>query len=136
MKPDENGLPGVADATENPHKVKGGLAHVWRATEFSCAGLVAAFHHEYAFRLELALAAILVPVALVSPAGGTGKALMIGAVLLVLIVELVNSAIEAIVDRVSLERHALAKRAKDLGSAAVMLALVNAAVVWALVLLG
>jgi len=65
-----------------------------------------------------------------------GRALMIGSVLLVLIVELVNSAVEAVVDRVSLERHELSKRAKDVGSAAVMLALINVVVVWALALLG
>jgi diacylglycerol kinase (ATP) len=70
------------------------------------------------------------------PAAGIGKALMIASVLLVLIVELLNSAVEAAVDRISLENHDLAKRAKDIGSAAVMLALVNVPVVWGLVLFG
>jgi diacylglycerol kinase (ATP) len=70
------------------------------------------------------------------PATGTGKALMIASVLVVLIVELLNSAIEAAVDRISLEHHELARRAKDIGSAAVMLALVNVPVVWGLVLFG
>jgi len=82
------------------------------------------------------LALILVPTAFLLPVNALGKALMIGSVLLVLIVELINSAIEASVDRVSLENHPLAKRAKDLGSAAVFMSLANAAVIWLLVLLG
>ena len=80
--------------------------------------------------------AILIPAAFFTPADGTGKALMIGAVLLVLVVELLNSAVEAVVDRASPEDHPLAKRAKDIGSAAVLLSLVNLVAVWALVLLG
>jgi len=79
---------------------------------------------------------VLVPVALFLPASSIGKALMIGSVLLVLIVELLNSAIEAVVDRVSLDRHHLAKRAKDIGSAAVLISLANVAVIWGLVLFG
>ena len=79
---------------------------------------------------------MLVPAAFFMPASGTGKALMIGAVLLVLIVELLNSAVEAAVDRISLENHQLAKRAKDIGSAAVFISLVNVPVVWLLVLFG
>jgi len=78
----------------------------------------------------------LLPAALLMPADGIGKALMVASVLLVLIVELVNSALEAAVDRISLEHHQLAKRAKDIGSAAVFMSLLNVAVVWALVLLG
>ena len=92
------------------------------------------FRHEDAFRQEVFLAALLIPAALFMPVAGTGKALMVASVLLVLIVELLNSAIEAAVDRISLEHHALAKRAKDIGSAAVMLALVNVPVVWGLIL--
>ena len=80
------------------------------------------------------LAAILAPLALWSPAGPLGKALMIGSVLLVIMVELLNSAIEATVDRISLDNHDLAKRAKDIGSAAVLVSLVNVLVVWGLVL--
>ena len=79
---------------------------------------------------------ILLPLSLVLPVSGTGRALMVGSVLLVLIVELVNSAIEAAVDRISLDRHHLSKRAKDIGSAAVLLALLNVALVWVCVLLG
>jgi diacylglycerol kinase (ATP) len=76
-----------------------------------------------------------VPIALHTPADGTGKALMVASVLLVLMVELLNSAIEAVTDRISLEDHVLAKRAKDMGSAAVMIALINVPVVWTLVLM-
>ena len=82
------------------------------------------------------LAALLIPVAFFLPVTGVGRALMIASVLLVLIVELVNSAIEATVDRVSLDRHHLSKRAKDIGSAAVFLALSNVVIVWACVLIG
>jgi diacylglycerol kinase (ATP) len=122
--------------SESPHKGKTGLKRVWNAFFYSMAGLRAAFVHEDAFRQESLLALILIPLALWLPASGVGHALMIGAVLLVLIVELVNSAIEAVVDRVSLENHALSKRAKDIGSAAVFVALLNVVAVWGLVLLG
>ena len=81
------------------------------------------------------MAAVLLPVALFVDVGYASKAVLIGSVVLVLIVELLNSAIEAVVDRVSLENHYLAKRAKDIGSAAVFLALVNLVITWTLVLL-
>ena len=81
-------------------------------------------------------AGVLIPLAVLSPASGAGRALMVASVVLVLIVELINSAIESAIDRISPERHPLAKRAKDLGSAAVFLSLVNACAVWLLVLLG
>lgn len=121
---------------ESPHKGKSGVRRVWNAFQYSMAGLRAALVHEDAFRQESILALVLVPVALVIGGSGIGKALMVASVLLVLVVELINSAIEATVDRVSLEDHHLAKRAKDLGSAAVMISLVNVALVWFLVLLG
>ena len=121
---------------ESPHKGKTGLKRVWNALFYSIDGLSAAFRHEDAFRQEVFLAALLIPAALFTPATGIGKAIMIAAVLLVLIVELLNSAVEAAVDRISLENHALAKRAKDIGSAAVLLALINVPVVWGLVLFG
>jgi len=121
---------------ESPHKGKTGLTRIWNAFLYSLDGLRAAFRHEDAFRQEVLLAVILIPTALLAPASGTGKALMIGAVLLVLIVELLNSAVEAAVDRISLENHLLAKRAKDIGSAAVFFSLINVPVVWLLVLLG
>ena len=84
----------------------------------------------------MVLALALIPLALSMHIDAVGKALMVGSVLLVLIVELINSAIEALTDRVSLEKHVLAKRAKDLGSAAVMLSMINAVVIWMLVLFG
>jgi len=120
---------------ESPFKGKTGLQRVWNAFHYSLAGLRAAFACEDAFRQEAYLAAVLIPVSLFLPASGVGHALMIASILLVLIVELLNSAIEAVVDRVSLDRHHLSKRAKDIGSAAVMLALVNVVVVWICVLL-
>jgi diacylglycerol kinase (ATP) len=121
---------------ESPHKGKTGIKRVWNALFYSIDGLAAAFRHEDAFRQEVFLAALLIPTVLFLPASGLGKALMIGAVLLVLIVELLNSAVEAAVDRTSVENHPLAKRAKDIGSAAVFIALVNVPVVWLLVLFG
>jgi diacylglycerol kinase (ATP) len=121
---------------ESPHKGKTGLQRLVNATRYSLAGLAAATKHEDAFRQELMLAIVLVPLGLWFGPSGTAKALLAGSVLLVLVVELLNSAIEATVDRISLEDHSLAKRAKDIGSAAVMLSLVNVAAVWLLVLFG
>ena len=121
---------------ESPHKGKTGLRRVWNAFHYSLAGLAAAYRHEDAFRQESLLAAVLVPIALFLPVAGIGKALMVASVLLVIIVELINSAVEATVDRISLENHLLAKRAKDIGSAAVLIALINVLVVWLLVLVG
>jgi len=126
----------AAMAKESPFKGKTGLVRVWNAFFYSMDGLTAAFKHEDAFRQEVFLALLLIPLALVLGETGIERALMIGAVLLVLIVELLNSAVEAAVDRISLEHHLLIKRAKDMGSAAVMIALINVAVVWVLVLLG
>jgi len=119
-----------------PYKGKTGLRRIWNALSYSVDGLAAALRHEEAFRQEVVLALVLIPVALWLPASGTGKALMAGSVLLVLVVELINSAIEAATDRVSLEHNALAKRAKDMGSAAVMLSLIGACATWLLVLFG
>jgi diacylglycerol kinase (ATP) len=121
---------------ESPHKGKTGLRRIWNALFYSFDGLKAAYRHEDAFRQEVWLAAVLIPLALFLPASGTGKALMIASVLVVLIVELLNSAVEATLDRVSLEHHRLAKRAKDIGSAAVLFSLINVVVVWLLVLFG
>ena len=119
----------------HPHKGKTGIRRVWNALFYSFAGLSAAFRHESAFRQEVLLAMVFLPVALLLDVPLVSKALLIASVMLVLIVELLNSAIEAIVDRVSLELHPLAKRAKDIGSAAVFLSLLTLAMVWALVLL-
>jgi diacylglycerol kinase (ATP) len=124
----------VEEAARSPHKGKTGFERIWYAALNSIAGLRAAFGDEDAFRQECLFAAILIPVALLAPASGVGRALMAGSVVLVLIVELLNSAVEAAVDLVSLEEHALAKRAKDFASAAVMLALINVPLVWCLVL--
>ncbi len=121
---------------ESPFKGKTGLVRIWNAFNYSLAGLAAAYRLEDAFRQEVLLAIVLIPVALLSHCSGPEKALLIACVLLVLIVELLNSAVEAVVDRVSLERHELAKRAKDIGSAAVLVTLVNLATVWALVFFG
>jgi diacylglycerol kinase (ATP) len=120
----------------SPFKGKTGLARIVNAAGYSWAGLQAAFKHEDAFRQEVLLLLVLLPLALYLGDNGIERALMIVALLGVLIVELLNSAVEAAVDRVSLERHPLIKRAKDMGSAAVMLSLANVAIVWSLVLLG
>lgn len=122
--------------SEAPRPGKGvtGLRRIVRASAHSVAGLRAAYANEAAFRQELLIAAALIPIALAAPVDGLGKALLIGSVLLVLIVELLNSAIEAVVDRVSSELHPLSKQAKDIGSAAVFMAILAAAAVWLLVL--
>ncbi|MBX9631349.1 MAG: diacylglycerol kinase [Burkholderiales bacterium] len=121
---------------ESPHKGKTGIRRIWNALFYSVDGIRAAYRHEDAFRQEVLLALVLLPVALFMPTSGIGKALLMGSVLLVLIVELLNSAVEATVDRISLENHRLAKRAKDIGSAAVLLSLTNVVIVWVLVLFG
>jgi len=119
----------------SPHKGASGLRRLLNATRFSLEGLAEAARREEAFRQELVLAVVLVPLGLWLGEGSIERALLAGSILLVLIVELLNSAIEATVDRVSLEEHALAKRAKDYGSTAVMFALVLAGATWLLVLL-
>jgi len=121
---------------ESPYKGGTGLRRVLNATHYSLAGLAAAARHEDAFRQELILVVLLAPLALWLGDTGVERALLIGSLILVLIVELLNSAVEAAVDRISFENHRLAKRAKDLGSAAVMLSLANAGLVWLLVLAG
>lgn len=124
----------MSPGSESPFKGKTGLRRVWNAFHYSLAGLRAAWHSEDAFRQEVLLAALLLPLAFWLPASGSGRALLVGSVLLVLIVELLNSAVEATVDRISFELHDLAKRAKDYGSAAVALALLLCAIVWLAVL--
>ncbi|MCM8612514.1 diacylglycerol kinase [Accumulibacter sp.] len=121
---------------QSPFKGQTGLRRLWKALGYSRAGLKAAYEAEDAFRQEVLLAVLLIPLAFVLAERGMERALLIGSVLLVLIVELINSAIEAVVDRVSLDRHPLAGRAKDIGSAAVLIALLNVLVVWSGVLLG
>ena len=121
---------------ESPFKGKRGLVRVVHAFFNSLAGLADAWRHESAFRQEILLAAVMVPIACFVPVTPPERALLIGSVFLVLIVELLNSAIEAVVDRISLDDHTLARRAKDLGSAAVMLSLATLTVIWLVVLLG
>ena len=98
----------------SPHKGRTGLRRIWNAFFYSLEGFRAAYEHEDAFRQETLVAAFLIPLALFLPVSGVGKAMMIASVLLVLLVELLNSAVEATVDRISLENHQLAKRAKDI----------------------
>jgi len=119
---------------ESPFKGKTGLQRLMNAMGYSFDGFKAAFKHEDAFRQEVFLAVILIPLALYLEHEAVHRVLMIASLFLVLIVELLNSAIEAVVDRVSIERHALAKRAKDIASAAVFVALANVLVTWGLVL--
>ena len=121
---------------ESPYKGKTGVTRIWNAFNYSLAGLRAAYTHEDAFRQEVLLAIVLIPTALLSHTSGLEKAVLIGSTLLVLIVELINSAVEATVDRISLDDHSLAKRAKDIGSASVLITLVNLALVWGLIFLG
>lgn len=121
---------------ESPHKGKTGLKRLLNAFRYSCSGIREAYRNEDAFRQETLLAAILLPLAFWLDATAVGRALMIGSVLLLLIVELLNSAIEATVDRISLDDHRLAKRAKDIGSAAVLVTIVNLILIWLLILLG
>ena len=115
-------------------KGKQGLTRLFNALGYSRDGLAAAWKHEAAFREEVLLLLVAVLLALYFGQDGLARALLIGSLLLVLIVEILNSGLEAIVDKASPEKHELAKRAKDMGSAAVLLALINAAVVWACVL--
>lgn len=117
---------------ETPHalKSKGGPGRLLKALVYSRRGLAAAIRHEAAFRQELVATAILVPLALWLPFSAVERVLLLGSVLLVLIVELLNSAVEAVVDRISTDLHPLAGRAKDLGSAAVLLTLTLMIVTW------
>ena len=114
----------------NPYKGRTGLDRVLRATGYSIAGLHTAYRGESAFRQEIWLAAVLLPAAFWVGRGWVEVALLAGSVVLVLIVELLNSGIEAAIDRVSFELHDLSKRAKDLASAAVFLSLLLCAAVW------
>lgn len=118
-----------------PGPRKNGLAGIWAALFFSLAGLRAAVRHEAAFRQEVLLFVVLFPLLLLLPVTLTMKLLLLAGNTLVLLAELINSAIEAIVDLVSPDYHLLAKRAKDLGSATVFLALSLAAVLWLVALI-
>jgi diacylglycerol kinase (ATP) len=110
-----------------------GLRRLWDAVGFSILGLKAAWNHEAAFRQELVMTLVLLPAAWWLGVTMMQRGVLIFSLLFVLIVELLNSAIETVVDRIGAERHPLSGRAKDMGSAAVMLALIAAATVWAIV---
>ena len=118
---------------QNPHKGNRGLTRAWHAAKNSWCGLVYAFLEESAFRQELSLFVFLTPLALFLPIGYLEKALLISSLIMVLVVELLNSSVEAAIDRISFEHHDLSKRAKDFGSAAVMLALFIALLIWSAV---
>ena len=124
----------MSDASQ--FKGKKGLVRLWNATGYSRDGLLAAWRHEAAFREEVLLAAVAIPLAFYFGKTGVDRALLVGSIVLILIVEILNSGLEAVVDKASPEKHDLAKRAKDMGSAAVLLSLLNAAAVWGLVLFG
>lgn len=115
-------------------KSKSGLVRIYKAFTYSLQGIKAAWDNEHAFRQEMALVVVGVVVALFLHVAPYEKLALICVLILILIVELINSAVEAIVDRVSLERHPLSKNAKDLGSAAVFFALLIAGMTWGVVL--
>lgn len=116
-------------------KINGsGLARIFRAMICSKTGIIAAFRNEAAFRQEVILCAVLLPIALWCGQSNVERALLAGSLLLVLIVELINTAVEAVVDRISADRHELSGLAKDVGSAAVAVAILQTVIVWALVL--
>jgi diacylglycerol kinase (ATP) len=117
----------------NPYKGNRGVTRAWHALKNSLNGFKVAIREESAFRQELTLAAILLPCGIVVPVAPVERAALLASVLLVLMVELLNSSVEAAIDRISLERHELSKRAKDFGSAAVMIALFVCVLTWALI---
>lgn len=120
----------------SPLKGKTGLKRIFHATHYSIAGFKAAFQHEAAFRQIIYINLILIPVTFFLNVSRSEQAILIAVCLLAIIVELFNSALEAIVDRVSLERHPLSKNAKDMGSAAQFVALSIIAITWTLILWG
>jgi diacylglycerol kinase (ATP) len=120
---------------QNPHKGNRGFVRAWHAAKNSWHGLVFAFKEESAFRQELTLFVLLTPIALVLPVSLFEKAVLICSLVLVMAIELLNSSVEAAIDRISFEHHDLSKRAKDFGSAAVMLALLICFILWVCVCL-
>jgi len=119
------------DIKQNPHKGNRGLTRAWHAAKNSWCGIVYAFEEESAFRQELALLIVLSPVALFLPISPIEKCALVTSLIMVLVVELLNSSVEAAIDRISFDHHDLSKRAKDFGSAAVMLTLFITALLWA-----
>ena len=116
------------------HKQAGGIRRMWNATLYSVAGIRAAWNNEAAFRQELILCLFMIPAAFWVGDNAAERALLAGSCLLVLLVELLNSAVEAVVDRIGADRHTLSGRAKDMASAAVFISLLLAAVCWGLVI--
>jgi diacylglycerol kinase (ATP) len=133
LKRPEANDPALDAPRETFKPATGGLRIVW-AFRNSLAGLQCAWRDERAFREEILLAIVLVPVACLVPVMPVERALLIGSMLLVIVVELLNTSVEAAIDRISLDVHPLSKRAKDLGSAAVLVALALLGVVWAVIL--
>jgi diacylglycerol kinase (ATP) len=118
----------------SPYKGRTGLRRIWNAFHYSLAGLRSAYRNESAFRQEVWLAVLLAPIACLLPATLMQKTLLFASLFIVLITELLNSAVEAVVDRISIEDHELAGRAKDMGSAAVLASLALCLLIWGLVL--
>lgn len=115
--------------------IKFHIVRLVKATGYSMEGLLSAFKSEPAFTLEVIACLILIPIAILLKLPLFTKAILIGSLLLVLIVELLNSAIEAAIDRISLDKHPLSKKAKDMGSAAVFLSMLNALIIWIMTLI-
>ncbi len=111
-----------------------GFKRIFHAAGYSLMGLIAAYKNEAAFRQELWLTILLAPVAIYLGNSGVERALLLGSLFLVLIIELLNSAVEAVVDRIGSEHHELSGRAKDIASAAVLLSLINLVLIWAFIL--
>jgi len=120
---------------QNPHKGNKGITRAFRAAVNSWNGLVFAIREESAFRQELTLTCILIPISMLLPVNTVEHIVLISSVILVLIVELLNSSVEAAIDRISFEKHDLSQRAKDFGSAAVMLALILCFFSWVYILI-
>jgi diacylglycerol kinase (ATP) len=134
MPPDSRAHNPSATGDSRALKGKRGLQRVWNACRYSIDGFVAAWNEEDAFRQEVILAVVLIPIAIFLPVDFIERILMISSIFLVIIIELLNSAVEAAIDRHSFEINPLAKRAKDLGSAAVMLSLLLAGGIWIAIL--
>ena len=120
----------------SPYKGTSGTQRIYNATRYSQAGFKTAFQNEAAFRQILLINLILIPLSFWMPVSPAEQALMVAVCLLALIIELINSAIEAVVDRISMERHELSKNAKDMGSAAQFVALSLIALTWGIILAG
>jgi diacylglycerol kinase (ATP) len=122
----------IPDSRESPHKGQRGIRRLINALFYSLSGLALAYRHESAFRQEIALAAVLIPIACLLPVGAVERVLLVTSALLVLVVELLNSSVEAAIDRIGFDTHRLSKRAKDLGSAAVLITLTLLLITWLL----